>query len=383
MDSKRNKTKYAGVFFRVSKTSTGKLEKIYYIRYRKNKKAIEEKVGHQFRDKMDSRKAFNVKNSRINGGLSNNEIRDLKKTEELKKKWTINAIWSEYLLPKKDNTNLKKDKNRYNQHIKQAFGKKMPENILVLDIDRIKMNMNKKYSNQTIKHVLELLKRIINFGVKKGLAKKINFKIEMPNVDNIKNDALTETELKNLFEAIKKDKHQHAGNLMLLALFTGMRRGELFKLKWEHINFETNFIEIKSPKGGKDQTIPLNSQAKEMLLNHGKNTSPFVFFGKNGNQRTTIQKPVNKIKVAAGQPCNTRPLHSLRHTFATLALNSGEIDLHTLQKLTTHKTSEMLKRYAHLEDDKIKNAAETAGNIIKKTGQKLEKTDCIKVFKSK
>ena len=49
---KRHKTKYAGVFYLEGISATGKPEKIYYIRYRKQGKAIEEKAGRQYQDDM-------------------------------------------------------------------------------------------------------------------------------------------------------------------------------------------------------------------------------------------------------------------------------------------------------------------------------------------
>jgi len=59
-------------------------------------------------------------------------------------------------------------------------------------------------------------------------------------------------------------------------------------------------------------------------------------------------------------------LHSLRHTFASLAVSSGEIDLYTLQRLTTHKTFSQLQRYAHLADKRVKQGGIAAGNAIEK-----------------
>jgi len=54
----------------------------------------------------------------------------------------------------------------------------------------------------------------------------------------------------------------------------------------------------------------------------------------------------------------------LRHTFASLVVSSGEIDLYTLQRLTTHKTFAMLQRYAHLADKRVKQGGNAAGNAI-------------------
>ncbi len=74
-----------------------------------------------------------------------------------------------------------------------------------------------------------------------------------------------------------------------------------------------------------------------------QNKKCLYFPGRGGDKRTNAHKSVNKIKQAAGLPKSTRPLHSLRHTFASLAVSSGEIDLYTLQRLTTHKTFSSFK----------------------------------------
>ncbi|MBF0232264.1 MAG: tyrosine-type recombinase/integrase [Desulfamplus sp.] len=112
--------------------------------------------------------------------------------------------------------------------------------------------------------------------------------------------------------------------------------------------------------------IPLNAQARAILESHIKMNSVFVFPGKGGNQRTNIQKAVDKIKAAAELPKEKRPLHSLRHTFATMAVNSGKIDIYTLQKLTTHKSLKMLQRYAHLSDERFKQGSSAAGEAVAK-----------------
>jgi len=67
---------------------------------------------------------------------------------------------------------------------------------------------------------------------------------------------------------------------MKRVLFTGMRRGELFRLKWKDINFEKGFIHLRTPKGGEDQQIPLNKKAEELLNSISKTNSPFVFPGR-------------------------------------------------------------------------------------------------------
>ena len=80
----------------------------------------------------------------------------------------------------------------------------------------------------------------------------------------------------------------------------------------------------------------------------------------------TIAKHVNKIKEAAALPKGFRPLHGLRHVFASLMASSGKVDMYTLQKLLTLKDPAMTQRYAHLKDETLKRAADVAGDIFGK-----------------
>ncbi|MGD0170397.1 MAG: site-specific integrase, partial [Smithella sp.] len=154
-----------------------------------------------------------------------------------------------------------------------------------------------------------------------------------------------------------------AADMMRLALYTGMRRGEMFKLKWTDIDFQRGFISIKNPKGGVSQKIPLNDQARQVLENHPRKVEN-VFIKGDGLPFNDIKERVNKIKQAAGIPDDFRALHGLRHTYASMLASSGKVDLYTLQRLLTHKSPVMTQRYAHLRDDILKNASALAGSII-------------------
>jgi len=228
----------------------------------------------------------------------------------------------------------------------------------------LRLKMLKKRKPQTVKHVLSLLNRIVNFGVRKQLCDAFKFQIEMPSVNNAKTEDLSPKQLQKLLKIIEKDEHTHAGSMMKMALFTGMRRGELFRLKWEDINFDRGFINLVDPKGGPDQKVPLNDAARDLFNSHIRTGSPYVFPGRNGGQRVNIAKPVNRIKKNAGLPKDFRPLHGLRHVYASMLASSGEVGMYTLQKLLTHKDPKMTQRYAHLRDEALKRAADLAGSII-------------------
>jgi integrase len=143
-----------------------------------------------------------------------------------------------------------------------------------------------------------------------------------------------------------------------------MRRGELFKLKWDDIDFERGFIHIREPKGGKSQKIPLNNSARDLLQSIAKQGNEYVFPAKGGGQRNDIAKEVRAIRDAAGLPADFRPLHGLRHVYATMLASSGKVDMFTLQKLMTHKSPQMTQRYAHYRDEAMQRAANEVSAIL-------------------
>ena len=373
---KRHKTKYPGVYYIIgSAIGTKKEERIYYITYRKLGKQVHEKAGRQYQNDMTPARAAQIRSLRIQGKqMSNKERRQEEVTIKGEKEgqWTIDRIWQEYKRSKPSLKGIVTDENRYLNYIFPFFGDKTPSQISPLDIDSIRLQVIKSKKPGTVKNILELLRRIANFAEKKRLCEGMPFKIEMPFTNNLKTEDLTPDQLSKLLTAIENDTHPQAGAMMKIALFTGMRRGELFKLKWEHVDFQRGFILIKDPKGGPDQKIPLNEATKLLLDNHIKTDSPYVFPGRDGGQKTDINKAVNRIKNQAGLPKDFRPLHGLRHVYASMLASSGKVDMYTLQKLLTHKDPKMTQRYAHLRDETLKKASSLAGELINEAVQQIK-----------
>jgi integrase len=374
---KRIKTIYPGVFY-IEGTSpaTGKADRIFYIRYRKAGKMIEEKAGRQSED-MTPARAKDLRSDRMRG---KKPTRQEAREAAAKINWTIDRLWQEYTHDKPDTKTWRTDRYRYQKFLSNLSAKE-PKNIAQMDIHRLRINLSKTLQPQTVKHVLRLLARIINFGVNKGLCAGLSFKIEMPKVNNLRTEDLTAEQLVALLEAIDQEIDVQAVNFMKMVLCTGMRRGELFKLQWPDVDFERSFIHIRDPKGGQDQKIPLNEVARDVLENHPRTNSPYVFPGRGGRQRTRYPKRIDAIRERAGLPPDFRPLHGLRHFFASQLASSGQVDLFTLQRLLTHKSPAMTQRYAHLRDESLRRASDLAGDLLTgltnggTKGMKLESKD--------
>jgi integrase len=360
---KRLKTDYPGVFYREADRIGGKgKERVYYVLFKKDGRLHEEKVGRQYADDMTAAKAARIRGERIeNKRQSRKEIREEKKAV----KWTFAKLWEQYQESNPELKALAADQSRWKCYLEESVGKKEPGELVPLDVDRLRITLTKKKSLTTACRVLELLRRLINFGIKKNLTPPLPFKITLPKQNNEKTEDLTAEQIKALLKAIAEDPDTLAGDMMKLALFTGMRRGELFKLKFADVDFERGFIRIVDPKGGQDQTIPLNDAARGVLkAREAESESPYVFPSRTGGHRVEIGKSIRRIKTAANLPADFRPLHGLRHVFASALASSGQVDLYTLQRLLTHKSPLMTQRYAHLRDDALRRASDLAGDIV-------------------
>ncbi|MGB8992091.1 MAG: site-specific integrase [Desulfobaccales bacterium] len=359
---KRHKTSYPGVFYREAERIAGKgLERVYYIVFKRVGKVHEEKVGRQYADDMTPARAARIRAERIEGKRqSRKEIREA--AAEIR--WTVDRLWQEYVAHKPDTKGWRTDRYRYQKFLRSGLGGKEPKAIAQIDVHRLRIGLSKTLQPQTVKHVLQLLARIVNFGVKKGLCHGLAFKIEFPRVNNIKTEDLNPEQLQALMEAIDQEPDIQAANFMRMALFTGMRRGELFKLQWQDIDFDKEFIHIRGPKGGKDMVIPMNQAAREILFTHPRTDSLQVFPGRGGRQRTRIPKRIDAIREEAGLPPDFRPLHGLRHVYASMLASSGQVDLYVLQRLLTHKSVSMTQRYAHLRDEALRRASDLAGDLL-------------------
>ena len=247
---KRNKTNYPGVFFREGQRLGGRgTEKIFYIVFKdKGGKVIEEKVGRQYSDDMTPARASTIRSERIDGKrLSRKEIREQQKTVQ-ETAWAMDKIWETYKEQKADNKAARVDDYRYIKHIKPIFGKKEPSSLLQQEVDKFRVNLSTFLKPQSVKHVLNLVTRISNFAVMNNYCAGISFKVSKPKVSNERTEDLTPGQMASLLSAIESHPDIQSANFMLLALYTGMRKSELFRLKWADVDFDRGFIHIEIPR---------------------------------------------------------------------------------------------------------------------------------------
>ena len=284
---------------------------------------------------------------------------------------TLNEVWARYLPYAKEHKKSWIDDLRYyRRHLEPRFGNKALDAISPIDIERMKSELKKglnrrgkPFAAQTIKHQLVILRRLYNLARKWGMydGKSPMESVEMPRIDNQKTEFLTDEELTRLLDTLDTWPFRESAAFIKFALFTGLRRGELFKLAWDDVDFERGMLTLKDPKGGMTESIPVSAEAME-VLKALEVTSTFVFAGKDGKQRVEFNGPWQRIRKAADLPEGFR-LHGLRHHFASTLVSAG-VDLLVVQKLLTHKDAKTTARYAHLAPGAVREAALKSGELL-------------------
>ncbi|WP_167123030.1 tyrosine-type recombinase/integrase [Nitratidesulfovibrio liaohensis] len=285
---------------------------------------------------------------------------DARQADRLKP--TMTLLWETYKAAHGDRPSAKPDARNV-RPILARFAKKTPEDIRTAHVDALRRDLEAEgKAPQTVKHVLGLLRRLIRYGAKRGLCSmpdisRLHF--DMPKVDNIKTECLTPEQAKALFDALDEDEDQNLAAMVRLALATGMRRGALLGLQWDDLDFRNGHIHLRGAvaKSGKTTQIPMTEAARTILQSIQPTGSPYLFPGKDGGKRVEVRRFLDRIRKKAGLPDDFRPLHGLRHTYASWLASSGKVDLFTLQKLLTHGSPQMTQRYAHLADEAMKRAA--------------------------
>lgn len=367
-----NKKRWPGVFFYESQNRRyrGKPDVCYHIAYRLDGKLKWEKVGWTS-EKYSPQIAADIRSDRLKKARHGEEVKTHKELREANRKVNVllSEIATEYFKIRGEiSKGAKIDKGRYDNHVAPVIGSRPVKKLSPLDMERIKKKME-GMSAASVWGGLEITRRIINFGVKNGLCEPLGFTIQMPKRDNEVVEYLTPVQLKRFLKVLDEWPAQDVCRMLELALFTGMRRGEIFKLENRDVDFQQALITLRSPKGGKTVSIPMNGKAKEVLeaqiqwRNDHFTDSPYIFPGKGGVLRT-VCTAVKRIKKEAKLPKEFRIFHGLRHHFAVTLANSGEFSLDMIGELLTHKDSAMTKRYGQFLPDTKKQASDRAAELL-------------------
>ena len=276
---------------------------------------------------------------------------DIKKNEKIK----FEDFADQYLeLHSKPNNKSWERSDLYNLNsLKRYFSGKYLYEITSIMIERFKTERIKEVSPATVNRNLACLKCMLNKAIQWGKLEENPFKVvKLLKENNKRLRYLEREEIVRLLARCSK----RLRSIVVIALNTGMRKGEILGLKWQDIDFKRGIIYLYNTKNGEKREIPVNEMAKTALLRTLKHPdSAYVFCDKKGKPFGNIRKSF--FTALKNSAIINFHFHDLRHTFASHLVMSG-VDLNTVRELMGHKSLEMTLRYAHLSPDHKRRAVD-------------------------
>jgi integrase len=321
----------------------GAKSKTYYAEKRVNGKTVRHKLGRH--GDITPEMARNLAQTAIGDmakGINPNEVKKASKAKSV----TLKKAYSDYKAEKK---NLKpKTLYDYDRVIEVAFkdwhGKPLTQiskEMVAKKYNKLGKDNGKAYANLSMR----LLRAIFNFAkYQYDDGKGSPFITENP-VDRIsqaggwykikrRETVIQPEELRAWYQAVLQIPNETFRDFLIFTLFTGMRREEVGKLKWDQINTKAKTVTLHDTKNNQSLTLPLTDFLWELLSERKEAaTNEFVFPGPGANGH--MVDPRSAIRLVTEESGIKFTVHDLRRTYISIA--SGIVTAYDLKMLVNHK----------------------------------------------
>jgi integrase len=232
------------------------------------------------------------------------------------------------------------------RHLLKAFGDYWLGEISVWHVEQYKAQRRALVAAATVNRELTLLKHMFTKATDWAKARTNPVKgVKLLREANTRVRFLTDEEEVRLLRACPPNLRP----LVLAALHTGFRRGELLSLRWCDVDFANGLITVEASytKNGERRSVPLSRTLRTILeqLRQQRTEGEHIFRTRRGGRYVSAATTFKKAVERAGLT-NFR-FHDLRHTFASRLVMGGQ-DIRTVQELLGHKSITMTLRYSHL-----------------------------------
>lgn len=271
----------------------------------------------------------------------------------------------------------KSDAGNLKLHFYPKWGKKPLADIGQQDIQKMLDGLLEGRKPATVNRLRSLILRMFRLAMEWGFVDKHPGQyIRKLKENNVRQLFLNRQEVANFIRACNEEPNRTQANALKFALLTGMRIGEITSSKWECLTVDDDgnwSLFLPHTKSGLSRTVLLNDLAKEVMKDQRrfqKLKNPYIFAGDaEGRPIAHPKKAFARIRKAAGIKDSFR-IHDLRHSFASILINSGNATLYDVQHLLGHQSPQTSTRYAHLASSRLR---EVSANVV----QLIEKADLI------
>ena len=302
---------------------------------------------------------------------------------------TLAEAFERYFKAKARKRSLDEDE-RIAKHLKAEFGYTTPlveitaSRISAYKASRMAVEKSRRgsaLSGASINRPLALLRHLLRLAHEEWEALPAVPRIRLEKEAQGRLRWLTPEEATKLLTKCREQKNPALVDLVELALYTGMRQGELLELTWGRVDRARGVVLLEITKSGRRREVPLNSPADAILARRAPaaQADALVF----GSRSWDAFRKSWEAALEAGQLGDFH-FHDLRHTFASWAVQRG-VTLPELKDLLGHATLAMVMRYAHLAPEQLRSAVSRLDDVLRpsRSGKnRAEQTETLLTSKS-
>lgn len=263
--------------------------------------------------------------------------------------------------------------------LKRYFGKKYLHNITPAEVEQFKTARRngitcrgQQRSKASVQRELELLSGIFTMALHHDLVEANPLrKVRKFKLDNQRVRYLTAEEELRLMQALD-GRPGYLRPIVIVALNTGMRRGEILSLEWKQVDFAQNNLIVTKTKTDRLRYLPMNDRVREALLAlraASAPDNPYVFASpkKPGTALGEIKKGFKRLLREA--QIEDFHFHDFRHTAATRLAETGA-DAYLIAEILGHANVQMSFRYTHMTNQRKRQALATLAGYGAQVGHK-------------
>ncbi len=222
--------------------------------------------------------------------------------------------------------------------------------------------------NRDLQELKSMFNKIIQFKRWRRVLENPVSYVKLAKEQNERVRYLEPGEIRKLLE----NASDHLCPILITALHTGMRRGEILNLRWEDVDFKNRTVRVAQSKNGEGRFVPMSEELRRVLSSlPSRFAAGYVFpsFLPRRKRDSNGQHPFTDLKNSFETALKKASVsdfrfHDLRHTFASYLVMNGA-DLNTVRELLGHKSIKMTLRYAHLSPGHKQKAIELIDQAMK------------------
>ena len=170
--------------------------------------------------------------------------------------------------------------------------------------------------------------------------------VAKPKLNKPRDRRVCADDIDTLMHALRETKVSYLKPLILIALETGLRQGELIKLLWEDVDLDSMLLKVRDTKNGEDRFIPLSNKSLSILQSLPR-LGESLFNARHSSLQNACKRLIKRSCI------NNLDFHDLRHQAISRFIERG-LTFPEAASISGHKAQSMLLRYAHSNLDIVK-----------------------------